>query len=462
MWLGLGLAGGLMLLTLAALSAAVVFALLPAEYHVTLVVNDQLQPISTRARSVAALLDEQSIRLGAGDTVSPALASRLTQNLTIQVRQARSVTLTIDGQTQVYRTHLTNPGAILESAGLIPGPKDEVIVDGTLTTPAQLANWPVPVSRISVRRTMPVTVVDDTNTQIIETTSQTVGEALFDAGVTLFLADQVVPDLDAPVTANLRILIERARPLYINADGTTVSTRVRGSTVADALAAAELTLVGQDYTIPDEDTALLPGMRIRVIRVKEEWESTDNTVPFETVFQADSSLELDQTQVVQTGQQGLERTTTLVRYENGIEVSRAPGETEVIQEARNQVIAYGTNIVLRTVDTPDGPRQYWRRMRMYATSYHPAALGGDNITATGQVLRKGIVASDPDLITYDSEVFVPGYGIGRMADTGPAYRPRWIDLGYDDANWVSWSRWVDVYLLAPVPERIQYFLPPLP
>jgi 3D (Asp-Asp-Asp) domain-containing protein len=221
-------------------------------------------------------------------------------------------------------------------------------------------------------------------------------------------------------------------------------------------------LVGQDYTIPAEDTPLKPGMYVRVIRVNEDFATEDATTPFETVWQADSTLELDQRIARQTGQNGISRTTFRVRYENRIEVSRVEESTEVIQEVQNQIIAYGTNVVLRSVDTPDGPRQYWRRVRMYATSYHPAALGGDNITATGQVLTKGIVASDPDIIKYGAEVFVPGYGIGQMADTGPAYRPMWIDLGYDDANWVSWSRWVDVYLLAPVPENIQYLLPQVP
>ena len=148
-----------------------------------------------------------------------------------------------------------------------------------------------------------------------------------------------------------------------------------------------------------------------------------------------------------------------MRYENGVEVSREPVASLVAQEPRNEVIGYGTNIVLRTVDTPDGPRQYWRRLRMYATSYHPAALGGDSTTATGDTLRKGIIASRPDLIKYGSEVYVPGYGIGKMADTGPIYRPMFIDLGYSDDDWVSWSRWVDVYLLTPVPENIQYLLP---
>jgi len=104
-------------------------------------------------------------------------------------------------------------------------------------------------------------------------------------------------------------------------------------------------------------------------------------------------------------------------------------------------------------------------MRLYATSYHPAALGGDNVTATGRILTKGIVGIDPTLIPYGSQMYVPGYGLalaadtGKAADTGIRRRKLWIDLGYDDENWVSWSRYVDVYMLTPVPAEIEYILP---
>src|SRR5690606_4830467 len=178
-----------------------------------------------------------------------------------------------------------------------------------------------------------------------------------------------------------------------------------------------------------------------------------------TVYQGDAGLELDQIQLAQAGQNGVIQTSIRVRYENGIEISRTIEDTRVTQEALNEVIAYGTNVVLRSIDTPEGPRQYWRRIRMYATSYHPAALGGDNITATGETLRKGIVGSNPDVLPYGTEVYVPGYGIGKMADTGALTRRLRIDLGYSDEDWVSWSRWVDVYLLAPVPAQIAYILP---
>lgn len=450
---------GLMLLAIVAVGVLALLPLAQTEKMITVIMNGQTQMATTRAPTVAALLDELRISLLEGDTVSPALTSRLTPNLIVRVTRARSITLTVDGQSQVYRTSLTNPAEILESASLTVGPHDILEVDGTRIHPTQLQNWPVPVMRINLRRTVPVTVVDGDTTLQIETTSRTVGEALFEAGLTLYVSDEVTPDLNAPVGAGMTVTIDRARPVVIIADGTTIETRVRGQTIADALADAGLALVGQDYTIPAETEPVVPGSYVRVIRVKEDLLTEESTEPFETIFQPDASLEIDQRQTVQAGQNGITRTTIRVRYENDVEVSREPVDTTVVQEAQDQVIAYGTNIVLRTIDTPDGPRQYWRRMRMYATSYHPAALGGDSTTAIGETLRKGIVASRPDLIKYRSEVYVPGYGVGMMADTGPIYRPMFIDLGYSDDDFVSWSRWVDVYLLAPVPDEIQYLLP---
>ncbi|MBZ0275116.1 MAG: G5 domain-containing protein, partial [Anaerolineae bacterium] len=154
------------------------------------------------------------------------------------------------------------------------------------------------------------------------------------------------------------------------------------------------------------------------------------------------------------------QTNTRIRLENGVEISRTAESAAVLVEPVNEVIAYGTNVVIQTVNTPDGPREYWRVLRLYATSYHPAALGGDDVTATGRRLTKGIVAIDPRVIPYGTEVYVEGYGVGLAADTGgPRRSARWIDLGYDDENWVSWSRPVDVYILTPIPANINYMPP---
>ena len=199
---------------------------------------------------------------------------------------------------------------------------------------------------------------------------------------------------------------------------------------------------------------------MRVVRVKEEVMTETQPIPVETVYQADSALELDQQIVVQEGQPGLQRTITRVRYEDGVEVSRTTDDVAIIRPLMNRVISYGTNVVVRTIATPDGERSYWRVLRLYATSYHPAALFGDNVTATGRTLVHGIVAAATDVLPFGTEVFVDGYGVGLVADTAP---PRlggmWIDLGYSDDDYQHWAGYVEVYVLTPIPDQINYFLP---
>lgn len=437
----------------------IVLTVLTRSVPVTVIVDDSAYQTTTQAATVADVLAEMGIAVAEGDLISPELNAPVETELIVQVRRARSVTLTIDDQSRTLRTTLTNPADILNSVELAVGPQDRLFVDGTETKVSSLTTWPVPVSNITIQRAVSLTINDEGKITTVITTGETVGDALFEAGVTLYLADLVMPDLNTTVEPDMKVNITRSRPVSIIADGVKIETRVRGATVGDALAEAGVALVGLDYAIPDDQSTLLPGISVRVIRVAEEVIVEQTSLPFETVYQADSNLELDQRSITQAGQNGVEQQYIRVRQENGVEITREIERTEITQPPLNQIINYGTNIVLRTIETPDGPRQYWRRLRMYATSYHPAALGGDNVTATGQLLTKGIISSDPDVIPYGTQVYVPDYGIGLMADTGGPRTRLWIDLGYDDSNFVSWSRNVEVYLLAPVPAEIDYLLP---
>lgn len=432
----------------------------PREIDVVLVIAGQEQTITTEADTVAQLLVEQDISLDAGDVLWPGLISTLQPGLRIELSRARTVSLTVDGMTSILRTTAENPEEILRSAGLTLAAADRVVVDGTETSAAALITWPVPATNITIERAVTIEIVDGSQTRSVATTEDTVGEALFSAGVTLFLADTVTPDPGTPISAGLRIVVDRSRPVTIIADGSRIETRVSGQTVGAALTEAGVTLAGLDYVVPGEDEPVVPGMSLRVIRVTEDFITEEDILPFTTIYQADANLALDQRSVIQAGQTGLRRRVLRARYENGIEISRALETDEQVRDPVNQIIAYGTNIVVRTLETPGGPVQYWRRLRVYATSYHPAALGGDNITATGRVLTRGIVAIDPRIIPYFTNIYVEGYGVGLAADTGgPRSTPYWVDLGYDDDNYVGWSRWVDLYVLTPVPENVNYLLP---
>ncbi|MEG1413246.1 MAG: 3D domain-containing protein [Acidaminococcaceae bacterium] len=71
-----------------------------------------------------------------------------------------------------------------------------------------------------------------------------------------------------------------------------------------------------------------------------------------------------------------------------------------------------------------------QRLVLDATAYSPEDPGNGSYTATGELLRKGIVAVDPYVIALGTQMYIVGYGHGRAADTGGAIQGNIIDVGF--------------------------------
>ena len=121
----------------------------------------------------------------------------------------------------------------------------------------------------------------------------------------------------------------------------------------------------------------------------------------------------------------------------------------------------------RFTRTPDGTIEYWRKIRVRATSYSPCRLGtGDNrcsyTTASGARLAKGIVAVSLKWFRMmrGQRVYIPGYGFGVIGDYG-ALPGMWIDLGFDEETFEQGAivGSVDMYFLTPIPATIPWTLP---
>jgi 3D (Asp-Asp-Asp) domain-containing protein len=265
----------------------------------------------------------------------------------------------------------------------------------------------------------------------------------------------------------MTITVRRSKPLTIQVDGQTIQTRSHQTNVLMVLSEAGIGLIGQDFTRPGPEVELQSGDTIEVVRVTEDFRIQDEDILVDTVFQGTDQLELDQRAVISEGVTGILRRRIRVRYENGVEVSQTPDGEWVAREPVNRVVGYGTKIVVRVLDTPGGPVEYWRVVRMRVTAYTASSSGKPpdhpayGITASGVQAGTGVVAVDPSVIPFQSYVYVPGYGIGYAGDTGGGVKGRWIDLGYDDGEIQPWSGYVDVYYLAPVPpaDEINYLIP---
>jgi 3D (Asp-Asp-Asp) domain-containing protein len=188
------------------------------------------------------------------------------------------------------------------------------------------------------------------------------------------------------------------------------------------------------------------------------------------VWVSDPDVEIDNIRLVQEGQIGLTKRRYRVVYEDDQEVDRVLEDSWAEQAPVTKTMAYGTKIVIRTMETPDGPIEYWRKMRVYTTSYKPSSCGKPRdhprygYTRLGWYLKKGIVAVDPTVIPLKTKMYVPGYGLARAGDTGGGVKGKFVDLGYGDDDYQSWHWWSDIYLLTPVPaeHKIRWVLPDWP
>jgi 3D (Asp-Asp-Asp) domain-containing protein len=212
---------------------------------------------------------------------------------------------------------------------------------------------------------------------------------------------------------------------------------------------------------PAADEALARGVRVTVVRVYDEYYVEEVPIAYETRWEPNPEMEIDLQQIVQWGSEGARRRQVRVHYENGVELHRAEEAEWVAREPSHRIIEYGTKIVQRQLETPNGTVTYWRKLRMLATSYNAPTAGVSRdasyygYTRLGWRARFGIVAVDPRVIALESNVYVPGYGTAVAGDTGGGILGRRVDLCYDDDNLVHWYKWVDVYLLTPVPPASQ-------
>jgi len=459
---------------------------------VALRVNGDEWQSRTHQQTVGAFLREAGLELRPEDIVFPTADTLLTESTTIVVQKALPMLVSADGQVTEHYTHSRQVLDVLRETGLSLSPYDVVTLDGRaveLTAPLvhyrwQPSRWPLlpgplrrlrqeptsPWTRITLQRAIALSINDEGTQTSMHTVARTVGEALLSQGITLYLGDLVRPLLGTLLTTGMHVEIHRARPVTVQVDGQVVETRTQARSVAQLLNEAGIQLAGRDYTVPNLDAPVQSDMALRVVRVVEDWVLEAQDIAYETVWRSDADLELDQMRTDQRGRAGVRKRRIHIVYEDGQETTRTVDDEWVERQPTTGLVSYGTKIVVRELETSDGVIRYWRKIRMLATSYTAATSGKRpdhpeyGITRLGWKARKGIVAVDPRVIRLRTPVYVPGYGFGIAADTGGMILGRWIDLCYDEDNLVLWKKWVDVYLLEPVPPttEVPWILPDYP
>jgi uncharacterized protein YabE (DUF348 family)/3D (Asp-Asp-Asp) domain-containing protein len=466
---------------------------------ITLVINGQPYPMRTHRLEVAAILQAAGLTLQPEDRVQPPLDKQLAPGETLTVQLAQPVSIEADGRTWHLLTHQPTVGEVLAEAGLAPNPRDKILIEGKVVpfqaplpagqtvsplaksvtnllaaaqTPqgAVASARPAPVQLI-IRRAVPISLYDGEISSTFYTTQPNVGEALLEQGLTLFLGDKVTPGLVTRLSPGMRIYVQRSLPVALTVDGRLIKTRTRGKTIGEVLAQEGVALMGEDYSRPPASQPVTASTMIEIVRVREAVEIEEEFIPFESEWIPDAEMEIDQQEKRQVGVTGIIKSRTRIRYENGQEVWRRLEDEWLDQKPSTQIIAYGTSVVVRTLETPAGPIEYWRKIPMLVTPYNAATSGKSadhpqyGMTRTGLRVGFGLAAVDPKVIPLMTKIYVPDYGIALAADTGGLIVGKHIDLAFDDNQPLpDLYGWRDVYVLTPIPpaDKIRYVLPQWP
>ncbi|WP_420642682.1 G5 domain-containing protein [Candidatus Leptofilum sp.] len=142
-----------------------------------------------------------------------------------------------------------------------------------------------------------------------------------------------------------------AVPLTLQVDGQTFNLTTSSATVRELLSEAGVDVGELDEVDPPLFTPLTPDMAIRVVRVSETVEITEEIIPFERKFvRTDTMSADDPPQIVQAGQNGSKEITIRIVYRDGQEVSRIRTNEVTLAEPQDELVMIGIGANRGNVD----------------------------------------------------------------------------------------------------------------
>jgi uncharacterized protein YabE (DUF348 family) len=272
-------------LTLAVLIAAVVTALVGTTVgyaamskSVTLSVDGESDQVSTLGGTVADVLESEGIEVSERDVVAPGLDAKVNDGTRIAIRYARELKVSVDGEEKSYWVTATDVSSALDQLGLRYA--------GAELSVSRSADVPREGLDLEVVTPKKVTLKDGSKkAREVTVPALTVSDALKDLGIELGERDEVKPGLDAVVEDGDKIVVTKVR-----------------------------------------------------VVTKEVTEDVD----FETIEKSDSSMYEGDTKVVREGKDGSREVLYRFRYENGELVVKKELRAKVLSEPRSAIVRVGT------------------------------------------------------------------------------------------------------------------------
>jgi len=182
----------------------------------------------------------------------------------------------------------------------------------------------------------------------------TVADALREANVTLDRSLSVDMPLDTTLMPDMVISVYRRMFVTVMADGTETELYTEAETVGDVLEECGIVLNEQDRISPPTDTQVENNLTVEINRVVVVDEVKTETVPYATEQRENSAVNAGKTSVITAGVNGTKDVTYRCTYVDGVlESSEKIGEV-VTLEPVTEVIEVGTKRTTTTRKTNAG------------------------------------------------------------------------------------------------------------
>lgn len=427
----------------------------------TIYMDGQRYTLRTVALTPRQVLRAAGFNPTSGDRVLPDPDHINLRFTNVAVIRQRPVTIITPTEALHLESADLLPANLLGQAGLKLFPGDVIQQNGVRIDPA-LTIDPGNEAILTFLPAKHIRVFLNQTEQSIYTQQPTLGLALTEANVDLSENSWLSLPLDYSLEQENEVTIHTGREIVVNSPRGSVRGFTSARSVGGALRDLGVSLQGLDQVIPAEDLPLPEDGVIHLTQIEEELAFEIEETAFSNSYAEDPTAELDTISVMVQGQPGLVVTRNRLRIENGVQMAGLSEGPWKASDPSDGVLGQGTTPVIRTEVVDGVTLEYWRKVTVYATGYTPDSQGGHTGTASGIPLTKGIIAVTLEWyrgMKYQ-RVYVPDYGFGTIADTGGGIPGRyWIDLGFDNDNYVPWHYWTTLYFLTPIPGYIPLVLP---
>src|SRR5690625_2924853 len=237
-----------------------------------------------------------AVKTKSGYSVFTAIVVTLFSTWVIFDATKAEVVIAADGDVQVVKTHTTTVGELLEEVGIQVGEYDELshaenaeVFDGM---------------KIDFDTAKEVQLTVDGETDVHNTTAETVGEFLQDTDLNISEHDELSPSNLTVIKDGLEIKVDKAFEVLVNDGGKEKKYWTTGGTVEELLEENDVSYEEEYKIKPDLDEKVTKDTEISIIHVEKEPLEIEESIPFDTEEKEDASLEKGKTKTISEGTEG--------------------------------------------------------------------------------------------------------------------------------------------------------------